>query len=68
MWRNWQTRQIQVLVGVKSLGGSTPLIRIQSTPFNLLAAIRDFNLTAGTSPAWRFTLAVSRRTCPRAVV
>ena len=29
MWRNWQTRQIQVLVGVKSLGGSTPLIRIQ---------------------------------------
>lgn len=28
MWRNWQTRKIQVLVGVKSLGGSTPLIRI----------------------------------------
>ena len=27
MWRNWQTRKIQVLVGVKSRGGSSPLIR-----------------------------------------
>ena len=28
LWRNWQTRQVQVLVGVKSHGGSTPLSRI----------------------------------------
>ena len=27
MWRNWQTRQAQDLVGVKSHGGSSPLIR-----------------------------------------
>ena len=24
-WRNWQTRQLEVLVGVKSRGGSSPL-------------------------------------------
>lgn len=28
LWRNWQTRQIQVLVGVKSREGSTPFSRI----------------------------------------
>lgn len=28
-WRNWQTRQLEVLVGVKSLGGSSPLLGIQ---------------------------------------
>src|SRR5688572_9176086 len=27
-WRNWQTRQLEVLVGVKSLGGSSPLLGI----------------------------------------
>ena len=27
-WRNWQTRQLEVLVGVKSRGGSSPLSRI----------------------------------------
>ncbi len=25
-WRNWQTRQLEVLVGVKSRGGSSPLL------------------------------------------
>ena len=27
-WRNWQTRQIKDLVGVKSRGGSSPLLGI----------------------------------------
>lgn len=30
MWRNWQTRKIQVLVGITPRGGSIPLIRIRS--------------------------------------
>ncbi len=28
-WRNWQTRQLEVLVGVKSRGGSSPLLGIR---------------------------------------
>ena len=31
-WRNWQTRQLEVLVGVKSRGGSSPLLGIQDDP------------------------------------
>ena len=31
-WRNWQTRQLEVLVGVKSRGGSSPLSRIYGQP------------------------------------
>ena len=27
-WRNWQTHQLEVLAGVKSLGGSSPLLGI----------------------------------------
>jgi hypothetical protein len=29
MWRNWQTRRLQVPVGLIARGGSTPLIRIK---------------------------------------
>ncbi len=39
MWRNWQTRKIQVLVGVKSRGGSIPLIRIQARRMSGLFAV-----------------------------
>ena len=28
-WRNWQTRQLEVLVGLISRGGSSPLLGIQ---------------------------------------
>ena len=31
-WRNWQTRSVEVAVGVKSREGSTPFGRIQNSP------------------------------------
>ncbi len=37
-WRNWQTRQLEVLVGVKSRGGSSPLSRIFRWPGLILRA------------------------------
>jgi hypothetical protein len=50
MWRNWQTRQIQVLVGVKSLGGSTPLIRIGNQPRKGLILFVSANAWDSGSP------------------
>ena len=49
MWRNWQTRQIQVLVGVKSLGGSTPLIRIFRSSMKRSGPLRRLRLSTPTT-------------------
>jgi hypothetical protein len=39
-WRNWQTRQLEVLVGVKSRGGSSPLLGIHvDDPLAILAGV-----------------------------
>ena len=48
-WRNWQTRQVEGLVGVKSRGGSNPLLRNPVMQrLQLLAATSFFALFAGT--------------------
>ena len=41
-WRNWQTRQLEVLVGVKSRGGSSPLSRIIQKNADQLVGIFQF--------------------------
>ena len=53
-WRNWQTRQLEVLVGVKSRGGSSPLSRISGPAGSLrglLVPLFRFNRLAFTPMA-----------------
>ncbi len=48
-WRNWQTRQLEVLVGVKSRGGSSPLSRIEPNT-GLFTFLGMHSIIAGTHP------------------
>jgi hypothetical protein len=59
MWRNWQTRKIQVLVGVKSRGGSIPLIRIRA---RLSGRARSFHRPRGLLQSRGGQLTVLSRT------
>ncbi len=44
-WRNWQTRQLEVLVGVKSRGGSSPLSRMSAKRWPGMPALPLASLT-----------------------
>ena len=65
-WRNWQTRQLEVLVGVISRGGSSPLLGIEAKP-----PIHEDRRTIATKNAhgpnpWAYLLSSAWRLLPSA--